>query len=108
MRTFAEIRNNLSSINELINVIREATNDGNLIFGVEFEKKNGETRRMAARLNHDSYDGQALADAMGWNPLERGMIPVRQMGRNGGFKMISVRGPVTIRCGDFEMTLHLN
>ncbi|AUO78998.1 hypothetical protein [Salinibacter phage M8CRM-1] len=108
MRTFNEINDNLNSIDRLVELIDEITNGGQLIFGVEFEKKDGSRRRMAARLNPDSTDGEELARKMGWNPLERGMIPVREMKSDGGFKMVSVRGPVTLRCGDYEATLNLN
>jgi len=58
------------------------------IFFVEFKKKNGETRRMTARLN---VSKGVKGIGMSYNPAEKDLMCVYNMDKNG-FRMINLGG----------------
>ena len=59
----------------------------NTIFSVTFIKKDGSERTMVARLHvKKGVNGKG----MGYNPVEKGLLPVWDMQKNG-FRMINLK-----------------
>jgi|TARA_R110001583_G_scaffold169174_2_gene322037 hypothetical protein len=59
----------------------------NTIFSVTFIKKDGSERTMVARLHvKKGLNGKG----MGYNPVEKGLLPVWDMQKNG-FRMINLK-----------------
>ncbi|QDP46478.1 MAG: hypothetical protein GOVbin4342_3 [Prokaryotic dsDNA virus sp.] len=59
----------------------------NTIFSVTFTKKDGTIRTMVARLN---VKKGVKGTGMAYNPIEKGLLPVFDMQKNG-FRMINLK-----------------
>mgnify|MGYP003132580910 CR=1 FL=1 len=59
----------------------------NTIFSVEFYKKDGSVRTMTARLH---VKKGVKGTGMAYNPIEKGLLPVWDMQKNG-FRMINLK-----------------
>ena len=59
----------------------------NTIFSVEFYKKDGSVRTMTARLH---VKKGVKGTGMAYNPIEKGLLPVWDMQKNG-FRMIKLK-----------------
>jgi hypothetical protein len=59
----------------------------NTIFSVTFTKKDGTVRTMVARLN---VKKGVKGTGMAYNPIEKGLLPVFDMQKNG-FRMINLK-----------------
>ena len=68
-------------------VLEEIQTANNTIFSVEFIKKDGSVRNMVARLHvKKGLNGKGMA----YNPIEKGLLPVWDMQKNG-FRMINLK-----------------
>ena len=74
----------MKTIKETLAEIQKAENT---IFSVEFIKKDGTVRTMVARLH---VKKGVKGTAMAYNPIEKGLIPVWDMQKNG-FRMINLK-----------------
>ena len=73
----------MKTINETLAKIQKAEST---IFSVTFTKKDGSIRKMVARLNvKKGVNGKGMA----YNPIEKGLLPVYDMQKNG-FRMINL------------------
>ena len=73
----------MKTINETLAEIQKAEST---IFSVTFTKKDGSIRKMVARLNvKKGVNGKGMA----YNPIEKGLLPVYDMQKNG-FRMINL------------------
>ena len=67
--------------------LEEIQKANNTIFSVEFIKKDGSVRTMTARLH---VKKGVKGTGMAYNPIEKGLIPVWDMQKNG-FRMINLK-----------------
>jgi len=68
-------------------VLEEIQTAKNTIFSVTFIKKDGTVRTMVARLHvKKGLNGKGMA----YNPVEKGLLPVWDMQKNG-FRMINLK-----------------
>ena len=74
----------MKTIKETLAEIQTANNT---IFSVEFIKKDGTVRTMTARLH---VKKGVKGTGMAYNPIEKGLIPVWDMQKNG-FRMINLK-----------------
>ncbi len=74
----------MKTIKETLAEIQKAENT---IFSVEFIKKDGTVRTMVARLH---VKKGVKGTGMAYNPIEKGLIPVWDMQKNG-FRMINLK-----------------
>tara|TARA_R110002020_G_scaffold275012_3_gene490247 strand:+ start:1290 stop:1553 length:264 start_codon:yes stop_codon:yes gene_type:complete len=74
----------MKTIKETLSEIQKAENT---IFSVEFIKKDGTVRTMVARLH---VKKGVKGTGMAYNPIEKGLIPVWDMQKNG-FRMINLK-----------------
>jgi hypothetical protein len=74
----------MKTIKETLAEIQKAENT---IFSVEFIKKDGTIRTMVARLH---VKKGVKGTGMAYNPIEKGLIPVWDMQKNG-FRMINLK-----------------
>ena len=73
----------MKTINKTLSEIQKAEST---IFSVTFTKKDGSIRKMVARLNvKKGVNGKGMA----YNPIEKGLLPVYDMQKNG-FRMINL------------------
>ena len=73
----------MKTINETLAKIQKAEST---IFSVTFTKKDGSIRKMVARLNvKKGVNGKGMA----YNPIEKGLLPVYDMQKNG-FRIINL------------------
>ena len=68
-------------------VLEEIQKANNTIFSVEFYKKDGSVRTMTARLH---VKKGVKGTGMAYNPIEKGLLPVWDMQKNG-FRMINLK-----------------
>lgn len=71
--------------------------EGGKFFGVTYTKKDGSTRRMNARLGVE-YERRTDSRGMGWDPVERGLLPVFDVQKEG-FRMVNLRTASEVRGG---------
>ena len=74
----------MEKFKETLSEIQKANNT---IFSVEFIKKDGSVRTMTARLH---VKKGVKGTGMAYNPIEKGLIPVWDMQKNG-FRMINLK-----------------
>jgi|TARA_R100000084_G_scaffold108724_1_gene72158 hypothetical protein len=74
----------MKTIKETLAEIQTANNT---IFSVEFIKKDGTVRTMVARLH---VKKGVKGTGMAYNPIEKGLLPVWDMQKNG-FRMINLK-----------------
>tara|TARA_R110002012_G_scaffold145814_1_gene304113 strand:- start:1445 stop:1708 length:264 start_codon:yes stop_codon:yes gene_type:complete len=74
----------MKTIKETLAEIQTANNT---IFSVEFIKKDGTVRTMTARLH---VKKGVKGTGMAYNPIEKGLLPVWDMQKNG-FRMINLK-----------------
>ncbi len=74
----------MKTIKETLAEIQKAENT---IFSVEFIKKDGTVRTMVARLH---VKKGVKGTGMAYNPIEKGLLPVWDMQKNG-FRMINLK-----------------
>jgi len=74
----------MEKFKETLSEIQKANNT---IFSVEFIKKDGSVRTMSARLH---VKKGVKGTGMAYNPIEKGLLPVWDMQKNG-FRMINLK-----------------
>jgi len=74
----------MEKFKETLSEIQKANNT---IFSVEFIKKDGSVRTMTARLH---VKKGVKGTGMAYNPIEKGLLPVWDMNKNG-FRMINLK-----------------
>ena len=74
----------MEKFKETLSEIQKAENT---IFSVEFIKKDGSVRTMTARLH---VKKGVKGTGMAYNPIEKGLLPVWDMQKNG-FRMINLK-----------------
>ena len=74
----------MENFKETLSEIQKANNT---IFSVEFIKKDGSVRTMTARLH---VKKGVKGTGMAYNPIEKGLLPVWDMQKNG-FRMINLK-----------------
>ena len=71
----------------------------NTIFSVTFIKKDGSERTMVARLHvKKGLNGKGMA----YNPVEKGLLPVWDMQKNG-FRMINLKTVIELKIKGEEL-----
>ena len=74
----------MENFKETLSEIQKANNT---IFSVEFIKKDGSVRTMTARLH---VKKGVKGTGMAYNPIEKGLLPVWDMQKNG-FRTINIK-----------------
>ncbi len=74
------------TLDEAVKRIKETNGK---IFGLLFQKRDGEMRKMAARLGvRKGVTGQGLA----YDPAEKGLLGVYDVQKGKGFRMVNLAG----------------